>query len=106
MRIRLYRLHRFADPRWVRGVAWSILGGSGPLDSGSNPDGPILMESGRTHSDGKLGGGSHPVPPSRGRKTIFSSEIAPDPWVQKSRWARGCRAPPEGNRTVGDPTIS
>src|SRR5437867_2406158 len=25
----------------VRGVAWSILGGSGPLDSGSNPDGPI-----------------------------------------------------------------
>src|SRR5437867_1750336 len=30
-----------ATPRWVRGVAWSILGGSGPLDSGSNPDGPI-----------------------------------------------------------------
>src|SRR2546427_4920618 len=29
-----------ATPRWVRGVAWSILGGSGPLDSGSNPDGP------------------------------------------------------------------
>src|SRR5207244_3449874 len=27
----------------VRGVAWSILGGSGPLDSGSNPDGPILL---------------------------------------------------------------
>src|SRR5467141_3517085 len=26
----------------VRGVAWSILGGSGPLDSGSNPDGPTL----------------------------------------------------------------
>src|SRR3972149_3551979 len=32
---------RSAQPRWVRGVAWSILGGSGPLDSGSNPDGPI-----------------------------------------------------------------
>ena len=31
----------FADAIWVRGVAWSILGGSGPLDSGSNPDGPI-----------------------------------------------------------------
>jgi len=29
-----------ASPRRVRGVAWSILGGSGPLDSGSNPDGP------------------------------------------------------------------
>src|SRR5436309_5821426 len=27
----------------VRGVAWSILGGSGPLDSGSNPDGPISV---------------------------------------------------------------
>ena len=27
----------------VRGVAWSILGGSGPLDSGSNPDGPIRL---------------------------------------------------------------
>ena len=27
----------------VRGVAWSILGGSGPLDSGSNPDGPIIV---------------------------------------------------------------
>src|SRR5438093_7564748 len=46
MRIRLYPLHRFADSRWVRGVAWSILGGSGPLDSGSNPDGPIP-----THTD-------------------------------------------------------
>src|SRR5947209_1729349 len=35
-----------ATPRWVRGVAWSILGGSGPLDSGSNPDGPIHQRSG------------------------------------------------------------
>ena len=43
MRIRLYPLHRFADSRWVRGVAWSILGGSGPLDSGSNPDGPTAI---------------------------------------------------------------
>src|SRR5439155_19042187 len=33
-----------ASPRRVRGVAWSILGGSGPLDSGSNPDGPISLE--------------------------------------------------------------
>ena len=30
--------------RRVRGVVWSILGGSGPLDSGSNPDGPIFGE--------------------------------------------------------------
>src|SRR3989454_7344557 len=32
----------------VRGVAWSILGGSGPLDSGSNPDGPIHQVSRRS----------------------------------------------------------
>src|SRR5713226_5516714 len=32
-------------PSWVRGVAWSILGGSGPLDSGSNPDGPTPFRS-------------------------------------------------------------
>src|SRR3990172_11773112 len=31
---------------WVRGGVWSILGGSGPLDSGSNPDGPTEFRSG------------------------------------------------------------
>src|SRR3989475_3663288 len=36
----LIRGPTFREPSWVRGVAWSILGGSGPLDSGSNPDGP------------------------------------------------------------------
>src|SRR2546427_5447855 len=39
----------------VRGVAWSILGGSGPLDSGSNPDGPT-RERGRVEaSDSQTG---------------------------------------------------
>src|SRR5438309_3058972 len=40
-RTTLIRGPTFREPSWVRGVAWSILGGSGPLDSGSNPDGPI-----------------------------------------------------------------
>src|SRR5205823_9865344 len=50
---RLYAGLHFARRLRVRGVAWSILGGSGPhdnfdgggrpLDSGSNPDGPTLM---------------------------------------------------------------
>src|SRR2546421_11267831 len=39
-RTTLIRGPTFREPSWVRGVAWSILGGSGPLDSGSNPDGP------------------------------------------------------------------
>src|SRR6266581_6590450 len=34
----------YAGMHWVRGVAWSILGGSGPLDSGSNPDGPTPVD--------------------------------------------------------------
>src|SRR5947207_11319289 len=96
MRIRLYPLHRFADSRWVRGVAWSILGGSGPLDSGSNPDGPILMESwGRISA----------VTLSRGTKISRSFEIARDPWFLSSRWGREGRDPLEGNRKVGDPVL-
>src|SRR5947208_15716806 len=98
MRVRLYRLHRFADPRWVRGVAWAILGGSGALDSGSKPDGPILMESGRTHSDGKLGGESQPVTLSRGTKVICSFEIARNPWVLSSRGGGESGGRREGSR--------
>src|SRR5207249_5932538 len=84
MRIRLYRLHRFADPRWVRGVAWSILGGSGPLDSGSNPDGPILMGNwGRISA-------SHSLPRNednlfvRNRPRSVGSKIALGPRVPRS----------------------
>src|SRR6266571_6242050 len=43
----LCRPFSYAASRWVRGVAWSILGGSGPLDSGSNPDGPTYKPGAR-----------------------------------------------------------
>src|SRR5213083_842229 len=65
----------------------------------------LRFKSGRTHSDGKLGGGSQPVTLSRGTKTICSFEIARDPWVLRSRWGRECRDPLEGNRKVGDPIL-
>src|SRR3972149_4577938 len=48
----------FAAARWVRGVAWSILGGSGPLDSGSNPDGPIASFQKRSDRNVVLRGGN------------------------------------------------
>ena len=56
-----------ATPRWVRGVAWSILGGSGPLDSGSNPDGPIFME---------------------GRSTDFRKKVSTPVPLGRASWAR------------------
>src|SRR5437879_11720310 len=62
-RTTLIRGPTFRESAWVRGVAWSILGGSGPLDSGSNPDGPIIWEKRTGIRNQKSDFGSSPFMP-------------------------------------------
>src|SRR2546426_11742596 len=56
----------------VRGVAWSILGGSGPLDSGSNPDGPIHQRSGPSANPCTVSN-----PPECSQRTRFPMQRSP-----------------------------
>src|SRR3989441_7038851 len=78
-----------ASPRRVRGVAWSILGGSGPLDSGSNPDGPI---SGRAHQA--------EFTRLRGTNVSCSFETESSSLVLALCRSRECRDPVERDRKV------
>src|SRR5438445_2697164 len=80
-----------ASPRPVRGVAWSILGGSGPLDSGSNPDGPI---SGRAHQA--------EFTRLSGTNVSCSFETESSSLVLALCRSRECRDPVERDRKVRD----